>query len=420
MKNKILFFGIIFILGFLTTMTAYAVDCNSCENCTAEAVGGNKVLTVTAELDSSATGTCILVNASNTEIDCQGHNITAGTSGTDCGIDAWQVNFINITVKNCNFIAGTYGYGSWVNDSVDYNNNATNDITYPRYSYYDTNVTIRDSNYGWIILDHTADSDVYNNNLINSEFPIDRGAITLDTSSNNNISYNTFVSITGVACGEPPCHVRYGIYLKSDSDNNFLQANDLSVVTNANAAVRVDSTANNNELIANTLPGTTFYGSKLGGIYALTDITLSGQSISKESSSRVLWSAFTGTLTSSMDDYVSVGSRYVSVDSANAPVLNTTATVTLSYNGYCPVDIYYYNQYSTDIATIVGSGQICNASTTPACTNIACTDGSVTFNVAHFDSYGAGDGAVPELSDIAFILTIAGVMGMFVYMRRKN
>ena len=424
---------LILLLFFSIISISYAVDCNSCANCTAEAVGGNKIITVTEEL--SSLGDCILISNSNTTIDCQGHTITAGTEN-NCGVSAWDNNFVNITVKNCNFIAGTYGYCSWANNSIDYNNTGTE-----RYSWTDFNTTIENNTYNRIYIYNSNlgtirnnkltlynirlnDSNNYlivNNNISNQNTGSTTYAgIMLENSSNNNLTENYAQNISVITGIESGCEPGLGIIILSNSNNNILQSNKL--LYNSGGSIRISDSLDNiliNNLLDDSCNGYGIFGI-LGGINTNSDINLSGQSIAKEYHSRVLWSSFNGLLHSTSNSNIQLRHRLVSVNSASAPELNKSATITLTFDGYCPVDLYYYANYTTEINEIISNGQICNETTTPACTNINCQYESITFDVEHFDSYGAGDGAVPELSDIAFILVIAGVMGMFVYVKKKR
>lgn len=89
-----------------------------------------------------------------------------------------------------------------------------------------------------------------------------------------------------------------------------------------------------------------------------------------------------------LDQFVNFSSKFMSVDTAN---LNTSlnGSAQLSISGVtCPVDIYFKQGVSTSNADITSNGVKCTSSTDPACTNIACSGGTVSFNVTHFTSYG--------------------------------
>jgi|GEM_PF-2176060 len=352
-------------------------SCDSCENCTILAQSSG-VITLQNDI-STDVGDCILVNSSDLEIDCAGYNISAGTGSDDCGIDAWQSSFINITVHDCNFVAGYYGYGSRVNDSVDYDNFATSDVTYGRYSWLDNNVTIRDSNYSYngIDLEGTTNSWVYNNILEN---------------------------IVGHMGDEGCTSTEYGVYLLSMSitnQNNLIENNIISLgdcgryIGSENS---YDNVFSNNYLTGtelNILPYIYFTGA--------SNLTLLNQNLSKEySPSNILWENFNGTLTSRTNGNVSVGSRYASINSESAPEVNTTAAVTLSFTEYFN-GIYYYDIYSTDADTIVANGQICNEGTTPACTNIVIGPDSVTFDAEHFSSYAVNTSSCAVPADNYYV-----------------
>lgn len=94
-------------------------------------------------------------------------------------------------------------------------------------------------------------------------------------------------------------------------------------------------------------------------------------------------------------------SDYISLNAQNLhPSIDTPATITMQAS--CPAEIRFNQNFSSNKAEAL-KGQVCNAGTTPACTNIACGNNTITFDVEHFGSYAAqstsdadGDGVLDD------------------------
>lgn len=130
-----------------------------------------------------------------------------------------------------------------------------------------------------------------------------------------------------------------------------------------------------------------------------------------------------------LSDYIAVGSGFVSFDmdglssvaSSVADAFNGSATVTVPFSYGKAADIYYAAGYHQNLTSIMENGQVCNATSTPTCTNIVKVAGSLQFDVEHFDGYGAQEGEnVPEFTDFAFLLAIVVVVAGFVAVRKKQ
>ena len=87
-------------------ITEKAIECNSCEDCTAKASVPNSIITLTQDLSSNKT--CILINADNVTFDCKNHKLTGLEMHDACeyenGIlaDTGTAEYINdVTIKNC-------------------------------------------------------------------------------------------------------------------------------------------------------------------------------------------------------------------------------------------------------------------------------------------------------------------------------
>ena len=392
MKKTIIYF-IIFLISLNYTFASSCVGANFNFTC-GSSVNESCVL----DGNLSAPTNCLSLVKDGITFDCAGYSII----GEDPNAIAVGVSVKNdTTIKNCHISGFDTGIGiEWSVSGTIENNVLENNHK---------GVYIHSESINNIIINNTArncthafydNSDGRNNYTLNTaEYSVN--GFWINSAQNclfeNNIARSN--SDTGF----------YIFYAANNTiQNNLISGNSYGFLFEASQ----NNTIVNNTLINNDLD----FQSQGGSENNLTnqDYVLHSADIS------VAWDASNLILTDDTNNSVYINHRIIAVNSSAAPELNTTATITLTFDGYCPVQLYYYNQFTTDINQIILNGQVCDELTTPPCTNIQCSDGSVTFTVDHFDDYGAGDGAVPELSDIAFILAIAGVLGMFVYTRRKN
>ncbi len=147
------------------------------------------------------------------------------------------------------------------------------------------------------------------------------------------------------------------------------------------------------------------------------------------SSGKITWANALDVRHQDLDSNVSIGSDYVSVNASTLPAaFDSDATVSINVSSCDSYQIYYDNVFRTNASDIITNGQICDENSTTACTNAMCSDGVLTFDVPHFDSYavqegGGGGGApagptptVPEFSTYALM---AMLISSAWYMRRK-
>ncbi|MCX6767210.1 MAG: right-handed parallel beta-helix repeat-containing protein [Candidatus Micrarchaeota archaeon] len=116
--------------------------------------------------------------------------------------------------------------------------------------------------------------------------------------------------------------------------------------------------------------------------------------------------------------YASTGVAAVNASANND--LNTSAQITMTIAGQCPATLYYYNDFTTDLNTIIASGQLCNSTSTPACTIVSCSGNTVVFNVDHFDSYGGEGYDIPEFSQLAAMAALLLAAGGFALARKRK
>lgn len=139
------------------------------------------------------------------------------------------------------------------------------------------------------------------------------------------------------------------------------------------------------------------------------------------SQSVVMWNQNVSLDGGDLDTWVNMGKDFISINaSAFDSTINTSANLTMSL-GHCDdMKIYYADSFYTNKEDIISNGKLCNEATEPACTNIVCNEGTLTFTVEHFDSYVGNSGnPVPEFSDYALVLAVALTLsGLFFFRKR--
>jgi parallel beta-helix repeat protein len=233
--------------------------------------------TLTSDL-SSPGATCFTVAAPDVTIDCAGHSISGDDTASTYGIYS---NQSGTTIKNCDvrnfasaiyFGGATYGTITSTTASSDVNNHLG------IYFYYSsgniiTNTTVNANGYSAIDMVQSQNnkiSDIHVNN------PGSYGIYLESNSSYNSIS-NAIVNIGGAygiilgyssnyntISGSIVKAIDIPLYILASSTNNII-TNTTAIATGSQAALRINSNANNNTishstLIANTNP-ITFYSS---------------------------------------------------------------------------------------------------------------------------------------------------------------
>lgn len=129
----------------------------------------------------------------------------------------------------------------------------------------------------------------------------------------------------------------------------------------------------------------------------------------------VQWSNPVNVRGADFDSHARIGDGFASFDIANLhSSLDTEAQVQLDIGTCTNVTLYYASAFYESLSDIKENGQVCNEGTNPACSNISCEDGIVTFTIPHFDSVG-GEGAatVPEFSHVIMAI-VMGVGSIIV------
>ncbi len=103
----------------------------------------------------------------------------------------------------------------------------------------------------------------------------------------------------------------------------------------------------------------------------------------------ISWSGTVNASEQNFDKYITIGPGFVSIDTdALDGSISGEATITL--NGVtCPVVPYYANGTFGTVGGVVAAGKVCDSTTDPKCTNVACMGGMLVFTVSHFSSFAA-------------------------------
>ncbi|MCX6767876.1 MAG: right-handed parallel beta-helix repeat-containing protein, partial [Candidatus Micrarchaeota archaeon] len=169
--------------------------------------------------------------------------------------------------------------------------------------------------------------------------------------------------------------------------------------------------AGNQSISGNNITGNSAYNIYTNGAFAWS---LSGGGTSIQYSSL----STSGDIS---DAVYYAGTGVAAVNASANNDLNTSAQITMAITGQCPtVNLYYYNDFTTDLNTIIASGQLCNSTSTPACNIVSCSGSTVVFNVDHFDSYGGEGYSIPEFSQLAAVAALLLAAGGYAVARKRK
>jgi parallel beta-helix repeat protein len=195
----------------------------------------------------SSAGSCIIINASDVSLDCQGYMINGIDASSSYGIDN-SGGYDNVTIKNC--IVKDFERGIW------YNNGANNGLI--------QNNTINSNDWYGILLGASIGTGAHNNTLTDNKVISNNVGVYLYDSHNNTIIKNN-VS----ANGGNGFHIAYalnnsfenntinsnggdGIYLYPDSSYNSFENN---IIISNSRGILLISNSNNNMFTNNNASG---------------------------------------------------------------------------------------------------------------------------------------------------------------------
>jgi hypothetical protein len=171
-------------------------------------------------------------------------------------------------------------------------------------------------------------------------------------------------------------------------------------------------------------PVATGYDAGSTNLSVVADLTnVSGLTLVKTGSGTIKWTAPVDVVGADLSSQVRIGTGFVSINKSSLhSSLDGPANVSITVAGCNDYTVYYATGYQSSLASLKSVGQVCNAGTTPACTNIKCEGTTLSFTVSHFDGYG-GEGSagqpVPEFGTWALMIALGLTIGGFVAIRRK-
>jgi hypothetical protein len=117
------------------------------------------------------------------------------------------------------------------------------------------------------------------------------------------------------------------------------------------------------------------------------------------SHSKIKWNVPGLSLNSDLGSNLLLGSKFVSLNSANLPDLNTKANVTINGINCGSFYLRYYSGFASDLNTIINSGTLAateaniggDCMNDSICKNVLCSANTLTFEAQHFDGFGEGN-----------------------------
>ena len=142
-----------------------------------------------------------------------------------------------------------------------------------------------------------------------------------------------------------------------------------------------------------TVPTIAGFKSSLTTDFAdVADITSVPNMVIANDNGSIKWFNAVNAQNQNYDNNITIGDSFVSVNSAKLhSSINNYANITMNNINCNFYTIHYSDTYYTAKETILSNGQKCTSSTTPSCTNLACTGSTLTFTVSHFTSFAAGE-----------------------------
>ncbi|HNT60699.1 MAG TPA: right-handed parallel beta-helix repeat-containing protein, partial [Candidatus Bilamarchaeaceae archaeon] len=373
-------------------------------------------------------------------IDCAGHNITGNESGSSYGI--WINPYLkNITIKNCNGISNystgihfytdindslitnntffNLGMGIFLNpgchnnviaNNYFHNNGAGIQIAYPTVmdNLIANNTAFDNTNHGFSF---SGSNNTYiNNSAIQNGYSGFFLTSANSTYINNTANNNTFAGIylIGSGCvnntlsGSIASFNGVGVYFSDGAANNTFSNSTLS---NNSQGIEIVSGSNGNRFIDTRIYGSTSYGVSFNHTTFnnnLTNTFIYGQAdyINQQATAPGPNNFFNLTLgynstiglvnypflnvTDAVLDtnFFLLQPDWVSLDDANVPQANVSATVTLNTSD-CSYVVFKKSGFPSSFGDIVANGNVCP-------TTLSCAGGVATFSVASFSGYAMG------------------------------
>jgi len=352
----------------------------------------------------------ININASNIVVTCN-QTVLNGT-GSNVGINFTGLN--NITIQGCSI--RQYQFGIFLfsssNNTISNNTASSNAVDGIRLVSSSNNILsnnnassnpsdgihLFDSSNGNTISNNTASSNnrgirlsISSNNILsNNTASSNQEGISVSSLSNNNVISNNIASSNN-----------FGILLVSSANNNVISNNIAS--SNTDVGIRLSSSSNNtisnNNASSNTNDGILLVSSS-------SNNTLSNNTLANNAIADILTADTSNNtliilqgqnelrferkfINVTKMSNLFINTSIAAVNSSAERSMNTSANITVVVPNCGNLNILLFENFTTSPSVVRSSGQLCNATTTPACTAISCSNNITTFNVERFSSYAA-------------------------------
>jgi len=200
--------GLLFAFALLFIPSVFADTIDGCA-----AINTSAFFSLTQ--NATSTGSCISINASNTELNCSGFTITYGTAGGNNASGINVSNFSNITIKNCIIIKGSASGND--SDGILFLNLLVGNISN---NTIRANGTIRVTGINL----SSAGNVTITGNIIAAHGRTKIHGISIFNSYDNNITFNNLFSNGSVTNGSTTIGSS-GIWLRNSSNTRIISNN---------------------------------------------------------------------------------------------------------------------------------------------------------------------------------------------------
>ncbi len=200
--------------------------------------------------------------------------------------------------------------------------------------------------------------------------------------ADSNLFSSTFSGATSTTISGLTASTTYvaNIWATDTNGNVAVASTELSFTTRAAATATRFSTSTGSTNL-----------STVSDITTVENLTLASTT-AEGTTTTIVW---TGNVNAEGEDYdtnVVLGDRFVSINAAALDSsIDNPATVTFTGVDCSNYEIYYAANHYTTRANVISNGQLCSASTNPACAVVSCTNSTLVFTVPHFDAFGINE-----------------------------
>jgi len=306
--------------------------------------------------NETTAGDCFVIGADEITLDCAGHSIIGGGTGTGIAVNSKN----NVVIKNCNIDGFATGVNITDSSLITVNN---------------TNVS---NSVNGIFIDPSAGTKVKN-----GKFESCTISLNLDNSQDG-ILEDLTISDSGT-----------GILIGADSANNQISEIRFSSISgdeivNLGTGTMLTDVACSDHPDCNP-EGTPFYNDFAGNGITTDfsgegDLTSVSSATISDGSNQIVWQNFISVVNANFNDNINMGDGFVSVNTEELDAsMNSEAQITLKGIDCENYVIYSGTGFVSSASETINQKTICSD-----CTIDSCSSGTLTFSVLHFTSYASG------------------------------